>query len=233
MQQHREAIVAFITENKKATPQEVHNKTSIPYIVIYATVKALQSHGLKVEETKEGKTYSISDAKKLSQELQRLSEGKSIPSTQTRAQEENKAATETTDKPKSSYVVPKFSKPQRDTTRYKFKGEIRGKGPTVLAVIQDYCSQKKNLATIKETFPDSIIGKYGVTNLLAKAKEMEKETGRPRYFTREEQIIQTRDGKKICVSNQVDGKRFDALSAIFKSLGYKITPVEAKTTVEE
>ena len=239
-QQHRKAIFAVIFEKKKVTPQEIQEKTQIPFIVIYGIMKPFLAQGLIVEETNEtGKTYILTDEKKVTEELKKLDEPKPAKdstdakgSKKAEKKDEKKEAGKTKPVAKTAppaSVVPKMQKEGRDTRKFRFQNETRGKGPTVLAILQAYVAEKKPvLAKIKDAFPDAIVSKWKVVELLSKAKEHESEGGRQRYFTKPDQLLITKDGKKLAVTNQWDVARFEAFLEAAKKVGYKVKVVESQ-----
>ena len=91
----------------------------------------------------------------------------------------------------------------RDTTTYNFNGEKLGKGPFVLALVKDYVKKHTGCteAKLKEMFPDTIIGRYGVFADLKTAISKSKTSGKKRYFINEDQIFKL-GGKEYAVTNQ-------------------------------
>lgn len=199
-------IVTQLEKYGQVTAQQLHDETGIAFIMIYAVLKELrQADAIEIEDKEDTKFYKVKDISKMKLLIKEAREGK---------EEEEEPY-------KSNNYTQKSL--GRDLSLFSFQNQDRGKGRTALAVLKAFVKDKTaTLAMIKETFSDTIVNKFGVTETLAKAKEHEYQ----RYFMKEEDIIITNDKKKICVTNQWDTQRFELLIEAAQKIGYTITKVE-------
>ncbi|MFL3663679.1 MAG: hypothetical protein ACJ04Q_06745 [Flavobacteriales bacterium] len=124
----------------------------------------------------------------------------------------------------------KVSKPTpttigRNTSQYVFEKVKRSKGRTVLAVVQAYVRDNKDV-TYKQlltVFPPQV-KRFGTINILSDAKALSPDSTRPRYFFKEHQIITTKDKQQVVVCNQFIHSSFLEFVVLAKELGYVITP---------
>lgn len=92
----------------------------------------------------------------------------------------------------------------KDTSKYRFNESKYAKNRLVLAVIKKYVEDNPNVTykELKSVFPDEVQGtKYGVFQSLQSAAEIYKETGIPRHFIKNDEVIQLND-EKIAVCSQ-------------------------------
>jgi hypothetical protein len=209
----RQLVAQQIEKQKITTAKSIHSETQIPYVMIYAAIKHFtDGSGIEVELKDDTKNYKLLDAKK----LRALVSGEA-PKKNSKQEEKEGDITATPTMKKYANV------PTRDTSKYIFMKEKRGKGRTVLAVIQHHLATKKvTLEKLKTTFPDELVQKWGVT---ASANSAAKHD-RQRYFTGEHDILVTSDKKRLAVTNQWTASRFDAFCKVAKGLGYKIQKAE-------
>lgn len=209
----RQSVATQIEKLKITTAKSIHSETQIPYVMIYAAIKHFtDGGGIEVEVKDDVKYYKLLDAKK----LRALVAGE--------AQKKKGKTEEREEDITASPTMKKYANvPTRDTSKYIFQKEKRGKGRTVLAVIQHHLSTKKvTLEKLKATFPDELVQKWGVT---ASANSASKHD-RQRYFTGEGDILVTSDKKRLAVTNQWTSSRFIAFCDVAKKLGYKIQKVD-------
>lgn len=209
----RQSIATQIEKQKSTTAKSIHAETQIPYVMIYAAIKHFTDGGaIDVEVKDDTKFYKLKDAKK----FKALISGEATKQ-KGKSDEKEQDITATPTMKKYANV------PTRDTSKYIFQKEKRGKGRTVLAVIQHHLSVKKvTLEKLKATFPDDLVQKWGVT---ASANSASKHD-RQRYFTGEGDILVTSDKKRLAVTNQWTSSRFISFCDVAKKLGYKIQKVD-------
>lgn len=118
---------------------------------------------------------------------------------------------------------PKVSRPKgdRDRSAFKFNGNEYGKGPLVLAVLNQHVSDNKGIThdAMKRAFPDTLLRSYGIFKALKDALEISKV--RKRYFLKDEQLITLSDCK-IAVCNQFTSDNIVAFLDCARKLGYAI-----------
>lgn len=210
----RKSVATQIEKQKSTTAKELHSETQIPYVMIYAAIKHFNDGGgIEVEVKDDAKLYKLLDAKK----LRALASGET-PNKSSKAQEKEEDIT-------TSPMMKKYANvPTRDTSKFIVRNidkEPRGKGRTVLAIIQTHVKAKRmTLDKLKATFPDELVQKWGVTTSWNKAKEHDRQ----RYFVGENDQILTSDKpqKKLAVTNQWSLQRWEKFAEIARGLGYKI-----------
>lgn len=194
------------------TPQDLSDRTNISVMMCFKVMKADIEQGIvTMEIINEAKHYTlVTDA---------------VQDTTTEPVEESAQAEEPIKKEKSVYTPQPTS--GRDMTRFLFKKKPFSKSGCVLAVVTDYVTTKQpsSLDKLKEVFPDSIVGRFGVVN------ELEGEKGakalspdRPRYFMKPEHLLTLSDGTVIAVCNQWSLVRFMGFLQAASKAGYKIKP---------
>jgi len=127
-------------------------------------------------------------------------------------------------------------------TKYSFKGNEYTKRRLVLAIVKQYVQDlNPTFSEICEAFPSSLQGGAGViisAEELAERKRNSTDTIE-RFFTGDNESLQTSDGTTIYVSNQWgtkdDGEgTFDRFIKRAKELGFEITSVEnGSKTIKE
>jgi hypothetical protein len=223
LEESTKKIMIYLSGKSMQTAKEINAATNVPFVQIFGILKKYEGQGISVDlpRAKGAKFFSISDPKKIQEMLFKLGETTSLKVTN------EKAPSSTSDSNRSQLTLGKNKKPQRDTSKFIFrKSEPRGKGQTVLAIMQAYVAEKNPLLyELKTTWPDTLVSKWGVTETLSKAKEHDRQ----RYFTKNDQILVTKDKKRVCVTNQWDASRFAAFLNVAAQLGYKIKPVDPKS----
>ncbi len=109
----------------------------------------------------------------------------------------------------------------RDNSKFKFNGELYGKGPLVHAVVSQYVADNKGTThkKLKEVFPDELLKRFGIFQDEATAKQIAPKGGR--YFSKPEQIIKLKD-RSVIVCNQFTLANIQPFLKIARSLGYKV-----------
>lgn len=109
----------------------------------------------------------------------------------------------------------------RDNSKYKFNGELYGKGPLVHAIVTQYVVDNPSTTykKLKEVFPDDLLKRFGIFQDEETAKKIAPKGNR--YFTKEEKVIKLKD-KKIVVCNQFTLANIQPFLKVAKMIGYKI-----------
>jgi hypothetical protein len=122
----------------------------------------------------------------------------------------------------------KTAKPGRDTTQYRFNGEIYCKNRLVLAVVQDYAREHPGISAeqLMTVFDKELQGSLGVVRYFDGLKERYADAER-RFFMKDCETIRTSTGD--CVVCTQWGKRpvpnIDRFIGKAKQLGYEIAEV--------
>lgn len=194
------------------TPQDLSDRANISVMMCFKVMKADVEQGIvTMEIINEAKRYSlVADV---------------VQDTTAEPVEESAQAEESIKEEKLVYTPQSTS--GRDVTKFIFKKKPYGKSACVLAVVTDYVTAKQpsSLEELKQVFPDSIVGRFGVVNKLEGEKGAKAlSPDRPRYFMKPEHLLTLQDGTNIAVCNQFSLTRFmDFLEAAAKA-GYKIKP---------
>ena len=185
--------------------QQLQLSTKVALIQIYGILKHLEELTVVSPQVKDsGKFYKVIDYDRLDTAFKEAS----ITSKETEQKTSKKVQTPSTG---------------RDTSKFIFNKIPYSKSKCVLMVVTDYVSkQKPTLKELKDTFPDSIVSKFGVVATLVVAKEYSSD--RPRYYLNDQHILTTSDNKKVVVCNQWTLARFIQFMDITARLGYVITP---------
>jgi hypothetical protein len=196
----------------RQSAQELCEKTGVIQLMVYKALKAgVKAGSLKEEVIEEVKRYTVIDATEETTDVDQADE-ESIPVEKPKAEEKQQRI-----------PVPTAG---RDTTKFIFNNQPYSKSGCVLAVLMDYVKNKQpTFEQVKEAFPDSIVGRFGVVNKLngeGGAKELSPD--RPRYFMKDDQLLKTSDGVFIAVCNQWTLQRFVDFMEAAAKVGMKIKP---------
>ena len=117
---------------------------------------------------------------------------------------------------------------KRDTTKYKYNGEVYGKSRLILAVITDLTSKLSlSIDKLQDMFPKEFNGKFEVVVKLREGKLVGGEY--KRYFIDKSEIIILKNGERCVVTNQWGAGNVDNIIHYFKKyLKIKIHKVRAK-----
>jgi hypothetical protein len=113
----------------------------------------------------------------------------------------------------------------KDTTKYRFDGEILGKGRLVLSVVKRHVDAHPNITfpELEKAFPKTCQGARGVLSTAEQANEVVASSGRKRHFLNPEDLIHLDDGPVVAVSNQWGVRNIGRfIRHTTKKLGYKI-----------
>jgi len=125
-------------------------------------------------------------------------------------------------KPEIKKVKPLLVKSGRNTSKYVFEKTVFSKGACVLAVVTAYVRDNNpTYNELEKVFPP-IVKRYGIINTFKKAKELSPD--RPRYFMKDNQILETKDKVKVVVTNQWVHEKFMEFVDMMNGVGYLITP---------
>ena len=201
LEEVRSCIMQAFKDNKSITPQQLHyTPYNIPLVQAHGVLKHLVDEGAV---TKNDKTFRLVDEKK----------ALSIFGMDTPVEPKSK---------KTSKPAPVST--GRNTSQYVFEKVKRSKGRTVLAVIQAYVRDNKDV-TYKQllmVFPPQV-KRFGTINLLNDAKALSPDPKRPRYFFKDEDMISLKK-QKVVITNQWTQSAFLGFVVLAKGLGYVITP---------
>lgn len=169
------------------TPQQIAEKTGIVLMTVHKCLKQMLTEEKVVSDKTDGViVYS------------------SVPTVQEDAMEES-AGEEIEDAPKKR---DKATSQGRNMDKVTFRGVGYPKGRYVLeylrALLADHAITHDEL---KEAFPDTIVGKFGVFAKQKEAKELSKQYRR--YFINDDETLVTADKVKICVTNQWSSQRLE------------------------
>jgi hypothetical protein len=203
-EQIKTTVLNHIQQVNQAMLSDIAAKTGISLIQVQWAVKVLEEEKqISSEKTDKGKII-------------RLAEKGAVAKPKTES---------TVSEPVKTEKVASTVKKGRDTTKYIFeKSDPLPKGQCVLAVLKAYIRDHKPLLKdLKAAFDDSIVQRYGITQNVSDAKALSGD--RDRYFLKEEQILTTKDGKKIACTTQWTSERFEAFVKLAKKQGYTIKAV--------
>ncbi|MGB3948908.1 MAG: hypothetical protein WBM13_13060 [Bacteroidia bacterium] len=201
-EQIKTTLLEQLQQKKQVVLNDIIKDLKLPLIQLQWAAKVLEEEGfIASEKTEAGKVLNLA--------------GKEAAVKPTPSEKPVKDAK--ADKPT---VQPKTG---RDTTKYVFeKSEPLPKGKCVLLVLKAYVRDRNpSLAQLKSDFPDSIVQRFGITALIPDAKALSS-GGRDRYFMNE--VLTTKDGKKLVVTSQWDAVRFSEFTKLAKKAGYTIKP---------
>lgn len=186
-------LMGFLENNPKATKEAIAEVTGLKGLALFNTLKRLVKETTIIEHDENGeKTYSLSVADDIELNL-------------------NPPQEEQTE------MVSKG----RDNSKFKFNGELYGKGPLVHAVISQYVTDNKSTTykKLKEVFPDELLKRFGVFQDDETAKQIAPKGGR--YFSKPEQVIKLKD-RLVIVCNQFTLANIQPFLKVARGLGYKI-----------
>ncbi|MBI2279162.1 MAG: hypothetical protein HYU68_00490 [Bacteroidetes bacterium] len=193
---------AFLKHQKITAQQLNYTPYNIPFVQAYGVLAHLIERGAVTKE-EDNKTYTLIDKDKLISAFEM-------------------GLTDVTKPEKVSKPTPVLS--GRNISQYMFEKVKRSKGRTVLAVVQAYVSDNKDV-TYKQlltVFPPQV-KRFGTINLLSEAKELSPDPKRPRYFFKDEDVIKLKN-QSIVVTNQWTHSAFLEFVVLVKALGYVIMP---------
>ena len=117
----------------------------------------------------------------------------------------------------------KFKYQSKDYSKFYFNGQEFNKGRLVNAVIRHYVDNKPEttFSELKQKFPNSIQGNFGVFDTQAVAEGIFQNSGRKRHYINPEETIKLAD-EKICTCTQWNLENIKAFINQAKQLGLKI-----------
>lgn len=194
MEQLKQSLLDFLKNNPNANKAAIQDAIGVKGIQLYNLLKSLLKDEAIVEtEDDTDKYYSVSNAPETSDE---------------ESEEENDETEE---------VI----STARDNSKYKFNGELYGKGPLVRAVVAQYVADNPGTSykKLKEIFPDELLKRFGIFQDEETAASIAPKG--KRYFEKPEQLIKLKD-RKVMVCNQFTLANIQPFLKVAKSLGYKI-----------
>lgn len=101
-----------------------------------------------------------------------------------------------------TYFRYKYS--NKDFSKFQFLGQSYNKGRLVNSVVRSYVDSNVNVtfAKLKEAFPDTLQGTFGVFSLKETAEEIFQRTGHKRFYINPDEIIRLHDGTEISTCTQ-------------------------------
>lgn len=109
----------------------------------------------------------------------------------------------------------------RDVSTFTFQRVSRGKGQTVIAVMQAYTdSRTVSHSTILSQFEGC--NPYPIVMTLRKAQTVNDAGDHRRYFTNEDQLLKLKEGR-FAITNQWTTETFEKFVKCAKKLGYRVT----------
>jgi hypothetical protein len=195
----QQQVVDYLIEHPDSNAETIIEVTGISKLPAFKILKQLiEKDKIAINEQNTPSTYTI-----LHQEVKGVKAGDK--------------KTVKPEKPKEEDEV--ILKSERNVSKYKFNGELLGKGRLVLAVVKKYIEDnpKVTLVKLKEVFPDELQPRYGIIREVSIAKKMSED--RDRYFLKPEELIKVGD-KKIAVCNQFGSHNLPIRH--FRTLGFTI-----------
>jgi len=187
-------LIKFVEKHPNTTKEAIAEATGLKGLALFNFLKRLVKEGTIAEnDSADGKTYTVA----------------LIDNIETNKGEENENEEE--------QMISKG----RDNSKFKFNGELYGKGPLVHAVVSQYVGDNKGTTykKLKEVFPDELLKRFGIFQDEETAKQIAPKGGR--YFSKPEQIIKLKD-RSVIVCNQFTLANIQPFLKVAKSLGYKI-----------
>ena len=188
-------LISFLENNPNSNKEAVAEATGLKGLALFNTLKRLIKEGtINEDETSGEKLYSvamINDEKANDNPSEEQSEDAEVVSR------------------------------GRDNSKFKFNGELYGKGPLVHAVVSQYVADNKGTTykKLKEVFPDELLKRFGIFQDEDTAHRIAPKGGR--YFSKPEQVIKLKD-RSVIVCNQFTLANIQAFLKAAKTLGYKI-----------
>lgn len=111
----------------------------------------------------------------------------------------------------------------RDLTKYRFNGNVYGKGRLVLAVISDFVKQHPEITfdELKAKFPSRLQGSLGVVEDLANLSDTSKRN--KRYFARPDEVIRLlSEERTVVVCSQWGPNTREFIDYVSNELEYQI-----------
>lgn len=212
-------LLKYLQQVKQTTLTDAAAKTKISLIRLQWAAKLLEEENSIVSERSPGG--------KIVRLAEKQTATKSAPASDQKKEKAEAAATvkQPSNQNEEKAKPKKLEKRGRDTTKYVFeRSEPMPKGQTALAVLRAFFRDKKpTLKQVKESFDDSIVQRYGVTQELSNAKTLSSD--RDRFFMKPEQILVTKDGKKLACTSQWTSERIDAFLKAAHKIGYTVKGV--------
>ena len=216
---HQQKAYDYIVANPGATMEQVSAGSKLQRPVCVGVVRQLITLNVLSENKVDDlpATYSVAPEKT-------ATEKKGAKKT-TAAEQAQQPADNQVAEPASS---PAAAKKGRDNGKYTFQGQTYNKGRLVLAVIKKYCEdhQPTTLQQLLEAFPADEVKPfgYGLARVASEAKTIGEESGRARFFTKDDEIIKLSKRVSICVTNQITSDLLARFLVVSKRHRYVVKP---------
>lgn len=201
MENVNQKLLTFLGKNPDSTKVDILRKTGIKGIQLYNLLRSLLKEEKIVEREDDVEKYYS-----LKTEIEQVKADSSELNLETPAE-----------KTKQKVSTPTG----RDNSKFKFNGELFGKGPLIRAVVAQYVADNPNTTykQLKSVFPDELLKRFGIFQDETTAKAIAPKGGR--YFEKPEQMIKLKD-RKVVVCNQFTLSNIQPFLKVARSLGYKI-----------
>ncbi len=186
-------LTSFLENNPNSNKEAIAQATGLKGLVLFNSLKRLVKERAVQETEGDEKTYALATID----------------------------ANETSNEESQDQDEPEVISKGRDNSKFKFNGELYGKGPLVHAVVSQYVADNKGTTykKLKEVFPDDLLKRFGIFQHQETAHQIAPKGGR--YFSKPEQVIKLKD-RSVIVCNQFTLANIQPFLKIAKSLGYKI-----------
>lgn len=210
-----QTILSYLAKNPNSDAKTIEKNTKIPVAEVRTVVNELTAEkkvSVVQKGAKSAKLFSVVSMPS----VEKAKADKAAEKPVVKAKAEKK---EVEVKPAAKSEGKNFG---RHFGKYSFNGQEDRKGKTALSIVKHYVKEHNpNEKELQAAFPESIVRNYGVYTDLSTAKALSQD--KQRYFHKGEQVIQLKDGKKVCVTNQWSKENFAALCEhVKKNFGYKV-----------
>lgn len=186
-------LISFLEKNPNSNKESIAEVIGLKGLALFNILKRLVKEGTITEVEGEEKSYSLATI------------------------DDGEASNKELQEQEETEVISKG----RDNSKFKFNGELYGKGPLVHAVVSQYVADNKGTTykKLKEVFPDELLKRFGIFQDEDTAIQIAPKGGR--YFSKPEQIIKLKD-RSVIVCNQFTLANIQPFLKVAKALGYKV-----------
>lgn len=223
------AVIEFLTNNPNSNKGQIADGINLRGLGLFNLLKKMVNDGqIQVKGEGHDATYSIVAAEATTEAP--VAEETVVAASNEETTEESgteetvdEQTEQVTEQPSETETKPAKKSAGRNTGTYKFQNISYNKGKLINAVVAAHVAKNKNIThdKLKEVFPDTLLKRFGIFQIVEKAREISG-VKYDRYFFKDEFQIKLKDAV-IVTCNQITGENILPFLEVCAKLGYEVT----------